>query len=443
MAEPNRKLFREEALKRFSSPDNLEQLMPVAGAKDWLLIVVAGVLLALLGVWCVTGRVPTIASGRGVILRPRRVAQAQAGAAGRLISLRVSAGDHVQEGDLIATIDQADIVKRIDENRRSLEGLEEQDRRKSAAESGQLALQTQQDALERAGLESQRSTLRKSLENAEALKPILEAHAESNRKLVSEKLIGFAAKEVADSESAARDNDARIFDFSGKLGQIDGQVKQIETRAAALGKQILADSTARRNEIDQLKERVELDSFQIVRDGDIKSQYTGRVAEVMVATGQVVSAGAKLVTLEMDESAATASDAGLVSISYYPVRDGKKIQPGMRIQVTPDTVERERFGGMEGVVTSVSPIPVSKDGALGTIGNLEVVQSLMPEGAYIEVRARLERDPSTASGYKWSSSKGPDIRITSGLTHSTRVTVEGRAPITYLLPILRETTGVY
>ena len=65
MAEPNRKLFREEALKRFSSPDDLEQLMPVAGAKDWLLIAVAGALLVFFGVWCVVGRVPTIATGRG------------------------------------------------------------------------------------------------------------------------------------------------------------------------------------------------------------------------------------------------------------------------------------------------------------------------------------------------------------------------------------------
>ena len=106
MAEPDKKLFRKEALERFSSPDNLEQLMPVAGAKDWLLIVVAGTLLVLVGVWCVLGRVPTIATGRGVILRPRQLTQAQASAAGRILSLHVRTGDHLKEGDLIATIDQ-------------------------------------------------------------------------------------------------------------------------------------------------------------------------------------------------------------------------------------------------------------------------------------------------------------------------------------------------
>jgi HlyD family secretion protein len=443
MADPDKKLFRRQALERFASPDNLEQLMPVAGAKDWLLIVVAGALLVLFGVWCVAGSVPTIATGRGIILRPSQMTQAQAIAAGRILTLRVHTGDRVKEGDLIATLDQSDIVKRIEQTRLGVQALEDQDRRKNESESSQVALQSQQDDMERAGLETQRRTLQKSLADAAELKPILETHAESNRKLVKEGLLGFASKDVSDAESALRDYDAKIDDYTARLGQIDGQLKQIDTRRAALSSQILADATSRRNEIDQLRRTIELDSFQIVRDGNIRSQYSGRVAEVMATAGQVVSAGAKLLTLEADDTDASNSGAGLVSISYYPVRDGKQIQPGMRIQVTPDTVERERFGGIVGTVTSVSPIPVTKEGAVGTLGNAEIVQSLMPDGVFIEVRARLEADATTPSGYKWSSSRGPDIRITSGLTHSTRVTIEGRAPVTYLLPILRETSGVY
>ncbi len=446
MPEPSQKLFRAEALKHASSPDNLEQLMPVARAKDWLLLATAGALLLAAGVWSVFGQVPTIATGRGVILRPRQMMQAQASAAGRIVTLRVHVGDHVKEGDLIATIDQEDIVKRIAENRRAVQGLEDQDARKTVVENGQTTLQTQQDAMERRGLETQRAALRKSLADATSLKPILEARVDSNQKMVKAGLLGFAAKDIVDAEQAVHDNEAKIDDFTARLGQIDGQLQQIDTRQAALGRQFLADATARHNEIFQLRKTIELDSFQIVRDGNIRSQYSGRVAEVMAAVGQVVPAGGKLVTLESDgASAGSAADGGdgLVSISYYPVKDGKRIQPGMRIQVTPDTVERERFGGILGTVTSVSPIPVTKEGTVSTIGNAELVQNLMPDGVYIEVRARLETDASTPSGYKWSSSRGPAIRITSGLTHASRVTIEGRAPITYLLPILREVSGVY
>jgi HlyD family secretion protein len=274
--------------------------------------------------------------------------------------------------------------------------------------------------------------------DATSLKPMLETRADSNRKMVKEGLLGFAARDLVDSETAVRDNDAKIYDLNSRLGQIEGQLQQIETRASTLARQFLEASTARRNEIETVRRNIEINQFQIRRDGNIYSQYSGRVSEVLAAAGQVMPAGGRILTLEADEP-----DSSLVSISYLAVRDGKKIQPGMRIQITPDTVERERYGGMLGTVTSVSPIPVTKEGATGIIGNTEVVQSLMPEGAYIEVRARLETDPSTFSGYRWSSSRGPAIKITSGLTHSTRITIEGRAPVTYLLPVLREAAGVY
>ncbi len=39
MADPNRTLYRADASDRLSSPDELERLMPVTNAKDWLLIV--------------------------------------------------------------------------------------------------------------------------------------------------------------------------------------------------------------------------------------------------------------------------------------------------------------------------------------------------------------------------------------------------------------------
>ncbi len=76
----------------------------------------------------------------------------------------------------------------------------------------------------------------------------------------------------------------------------------------------------RRNEIEEIRKTISLDEFQIRRDGNIYSQYSGRVAEVMTAVGQVMPAGGRLLTIEAERK-----DAGLVSISYFPVRDGKRI----------------------------------------------------------------------------------------------------------------------
>lgn len=438
MVELEKRFFRPEALDKLSSPDNLERLMPVTRAWDWLLIAVTGALLVMFAGWSIVGTVPTIADGRGVIVRPAEVMQAQTSAAGRILTLSVKAGDHIAQGALVATIDQTDILKRIQENQGSVRALEDQDRARTAAAERQVSLQKQQDDLERNGLGSQKTTLARSLADATTLRPILERRADSNRKLVKEGLLGFASKDIVDDESAIRDNEAKIEDYTSRLGQIAGQLEQIETRSATLAKQVLDEAVARRNEIEQIQKNISLDEFQIRRDGNIYSQYSGRVSEMMSAVGDVLPAGGRLLTIEAEKT-----DAGLVSISYFSVRDGKRIQPGMRLQITPDTVERERFGGILGTVFAVSPIPVTKEGVTGTIGNGELVQSLMPSGTYIEVRARLETDPATASGYRWSSSRGPDMKVTSGLTHATRVTIEERAPVTYLLPVLRELSGVY
>jgi HlyD family secretion protein len=131
------------------------------------------------------------------------------------------------------------------------------------------------------------------------------------------------------------------------------------------------------------------------------------------------------------------------TIAFFPIKDGKQIRSGMSISITPDTVQRERFGGIVGKISDVSALPVTKEGAVSLIGNQEVVASLIGQnGAAIQVNADLINDASTFSGYKWSSSKGPESKITPGTTTSVRVTIEERAPITFVLPILQEFVGI-
>ena len=75
------------------------------------------------------------------------------------------------------------------------------------------------------------------------------------------------------------------------LGRLHGQLEQIETRSATLAKQVLDEAVARRNEIEQIQKSISLDEFHIWRDGNIYSQYSGRVAEMMAAVGDVLPAG--------------------------------------------------------------------------------------------------------------------------------------------------------
>jgi hypothetical protein len=130
-----------------------------------------------------------------------------------------------------------------------------------------------------------------------------------------------------------------------------------------------------------------------------------------------------------------------VGVIFFEIKDGTSVQPGMRAQVIPDSVQRERFGTIAGRIRSVSPSPVAKSGAAHLIGSSEIADSFLSKGPLIETIVDLERDPATISGYRWSYSPGPPMRIAPGTTATARVTVENRAPITYILPLLRSTDG--
>ncbi|MEK6238735.1 MAG: hypothetical protein N2C14_28815, partial [Planctomycetales bacterium] len=74
--------------------------------------------------------------------------------------------------------------------------------------------------------------------------------------------------------------------------------------------------------------------------------------------------------------------------------------------------------------------------AVHVIGNKDIAEALMKQGGAIEIEVKLKEDAESYSGYKWTS-RGPKIYLSAGTTTTVRITIEERAPITYVLPILR------
>ncbi len=141
MASRNTNLYRAKALERFASPDNLERLVPAVHRRDWMPVLVTGVLFGLALFWAFAGSVPTVVSGRGVLLKPRRVVRVQSLGGGRLLALTVRAGDEVQTGQIIGKLDQSEIRKRIEEDRATVATLTGQDHVKTASDQQRLQLQ--------------------------------------------------------------------------------------------------------------------------------------------------------------------------------------------------------------------------------------------------------------------------------------------------------------
>lgn len=222
-----------------------------------------------------------------------------------------------------------------------------------------------------------------------------------------------------------------------EIAKLQTELKDLSSREANQSKQNYQDSTARSNQITELQREIARLETQIGNNGEIISQYNGRVLEITQSPGQVIMSGSRIATIEIEKTAQS-----LVGVTYFPIAEGKKIKPGMSIQITPQTVKREQFGGIVGKVTEVSSFPITSENIAHEVGNAELAEALAKKReGLIKVSAQLALDPKTTSGYQWSSSIGPTGKITSGTTTTVRVKTEERAPITFVFPILRSVSG--
>ncbi|MEM1283241.1 MAG: hypothetical protein AAGG81_06775, partial [Chlamydiota bacterium] len=120
---------------------------------------------------------------------------------------------------------------------------------------------------------------------------------------------------------------------------------------------------------------------------------------------------------------------------YTSSSDGSKVKVGSDAYLELTLVDPQKFGYLKGVVTSVSQYPVSDSRIFSVVHSEELLAFLKAENnAVIELVVNPVRDPDTPSGFSWTSGKGPNIEIQTGLLASVRVTVDKRRPISYIFP---------
>ncbi|QLE54620.1 NHLP bacteriocin system secretion protein [Nostoc sp. TCL26-01] len=474
-------LFRKKSLERLSAPEQLDRVVRVIKPHDWLPLLMLGILVSLGLLWSVWGRIPITVTGRGVLINPRRILQFQSPISGQLQSLNVRNGQCVKKDTVLATIDPSQERQQLQQRQGKLTQLRQQN-----LETGLII--KQKTSLEKSAIASQRASLQQQLQNAQALTPLLQKQGlvaiKQQRINLQQQL--HDAQEIApvfakrlqkrkqliqsgaisedtllQAEQEYRQALQSIINIQAQLQQL--QLKEVETQQqylnnlnaitkyqaeleelATSNKRLEQDNLenmqTREKELQEVQREIAQLEQRVADRSQIKSPQAGCIVEITANAGQVVEPGTRLGTMQI----AGQKNEGLESsVIYFAVEDGKQIQQGMKILVTPDTLKRERFGSIIGEVVAISPLPITREGATSVVGNSEVVNKLIgSEGGKIEVMAKLNLNPLTISGYQWSSSKGPNTKLTLGTTVTAKVTVEETAPITFLLPILKEWTGI-
>ena len=405
--------------QRLGTPEHLDRALYVTTPKAWLALCALAVMLAAAAFWSAVGEVSTYVRAHGIILASNSTIRDVASpAAGRLARIVPAVGDTVAKGDPVAELFDAETMERYrnamvlaDERERALRDIEEQALQENAVAAQNLARQRERlDELESTGREMLGELNRRLLEDRELL-----AQGIADRWTVERTELNL---------DLARRN---LFDALRRRDDLESAELRRRNSLTALVTAAQADRIEARSRMSELKAAI--DAWRI------EAPVAGRVIELKAQPGAIVQPGQPVLGIE------TAAE-GIDVLIYVPPADGKRIAAGMPVLVSPTPYRREEFGSMTGAVGSIAEFPSSLDGMIAVLRNEALARAFSESGPPYPGRVSLTPDPSTASGFAWTSPHAADLAITSGTLAEIEIEVDRQPPAALVVPWIRGTLGL-
>ena len=117
-------IFRKVSLDRLSSPEQLDQKLTVISPIGWAALISVLALIAAALAWGFLGTVSDKVSGSGMLMYGEGIYTLTSQTGGPVSDLSVRAGDYVEKGQVIARVEQDELLRRIERVRESLAALE-------------------------------------------------------------------------------------------------------------------------------------------------------------------------------------------------------------------------------------------------------------------------------------------------------------------------------
>jgi len=163
--------------------------------------------------------------------------------------------------------------------------------------------------------------------------------------------------------------------------------------------------------------------------------------EDITILSKLVRSGSK-VTTNQGLAIVSTSDARPYLIScFIPGVSFSGVQIGDKVLVSPVNVDQNTYGSISGRVENISSVSLGPDDAQVIIGDPSAIKSLFSsEQSLFFATIRLDK-ASTASGYKWTSSNGPDFQIPKTTIANVQLITKSYKPYQIVLPFLKSLTG--
>jgi NHLM bacteriocin system secretion protein len=406
-------LYRSEALRRMRSPEQLDTLLRLTYPSAWAVLGILSLLILLALAWGFWGRIPIRVNGMGVIaLAEVETYRLHAQATGSVRSIAVKTGDQIKAGATIAVlalpVDEAELINA-----------------QQALHLAREEYDTQQDflrqdtELRRRTTEEVEATLESIIKDSEQQLAFLRDLLDKQTKALEK---GYYTRQQVESTRSS------LFATTQTIAKTRDQIAQNRLTLRETINQNRQQEQSLRSAVVQAEAPVQRLLATLDSEQTITSPVDGLVTELDVAPGSVIEVGQPIAVIEQ-------WGEGLNTLSYFAVGQGKQIEPGMEAEVSPLSVQRDRYGSLRARVEAVSPLPVTEDALINRLGNPALAQTLMQAGAPIRATLALIKDPKTPSGLQWTSSQGPPVRITPGDMAAVSVVVREQRPIEFVIPL--------
>jgi len=175
--------------------------------------------------------------------------------------------------------------------------------------------------------------------------------------------------------------------------------------------------------------------FEVVGGDNIVATTSGTVYSIVVTNGTPVAKGTMVARIKQSKNQAYVT-------SYVGIQVAKTIKEGMTANVYVSAFPKEEYGHMEATVDYVGDSVASKADMVSEVGDESLAALFSAAGPVVEVTCKLKTDSSSASGYKWSTKQGNDIKPEAGTPVTADIVVEEKAPISMLIPKIKAKFGV-
>ena len=412
-------IFRESALKRLSRPEQLDRALYVTTAKGWLALLTLIAVAAAVVFWSFRGEVSTFVTADGILLnRGGRIVDAVSSGVGTLNRIHVAVGDAVERGALLAEISNQEALERyqsalslVEERQRVIAELEA-----SLEEENRLLDETRARHVRR--LTQLERTARETLEAARS-------RLADHRALFDERVVTRLTLER--SQAAVDRAQRELFNIMRERDELES--RDLQRRGSSRARLVEEASRLQAAERRVNELGIALDAQRIT------ASESGRVTEIKAAVGAILRPGQPVLSLKSGE-------ARLGALIYVPPAEGKRIRTGMQVLVSPTTLRREEYGAIRGTVESMSSFPVTQDGMIAVLQNQELATQFSRGGPPYAGAVAFERDPSTVSGFAWTSPKAASETISPGTLVGVEIKVESQPPIALVVPLVKETLGL-